>query len=120
MPQYNLYQSDNVTVIATAQPANATWERTGLAPFANGTPRYAKYKRVVWQIPRMTSDQYLVFTSNRPASGAMTFKTYRPPFGATAGAWVKCTGIMREIVGGTEFEGEYYGVEITFDRVLEV
>ncbi len=117
---YEIYESDNVTPIAIAQPIYSSWETTALAPFADGTPRVAKYRRVEWRFDRLTPAEYQVLIANRPADGRINFKTFRQAVGGTPAQWVKCSGIMGWVVSGTEHEGEYHGVSVAFTRAVPV
>lgn len=117
---FELFQADGTTVIPIRQPQRATWEHEPIGRFANGTPRASRFARVVWQYPRLTDAERAIFTANRPASGLMTFRTYRPPVGASPGADVKCTGVMEPITSGTWHQGEWRGVQVIWVRVEPV
>ena len=121
---YELYLPDNTTPIsspaATPQPIYASWETKEIGRFASGKPRYSGTVRVEWRFGTLSAAQYQTLIENRPDDGAITFKTFRQAHGGTATAWVKCAGIMDQILGGTEFEGEYYGVFAVFERVVTV
>lgn len=120
MANFELYQPDNTTPIAIAQPRRTTWEREAAGRFAGGSPRMAHYARVVWQFPRLTPAEYQIFIQNRPASGVMQFKTWEQPIGGAAAQYVKCSGVMEPITSGHLVEGEYLGTQITWTKVATV
>lgn len=117
MANFELYQPDNTTPIAVAQPRHATWEEQQLGSFANGAPRVSRYRRVEWRYDRLSAAEYQVFVQNRPASGALQFKTFVQPIGGTAASYVKCSGVMRRINSGRFVDGEYLGITVVFERV---
>lgn len=116
---FSLRQANGTTVITIVQPLTASWETIARGTFADGTPRVSGYKRVVWTFDRLTAAQYQVLVNAR-LSGRQTFETWRRPQGATAGAFVVCTGIMGETIPGVLRDGEYYGVTVTWTMVVEV
>ena len=121
MADFELYQDDDVTPIAIARPRRATWEREQVDRRADGTPRLAKYARVVWDFAPLVESQYQVFIANRPDDGAMTFKTYRQAVGGTPAAFVQCAGIMEPVASGMRrSDGLIHGVQITWLMVEEV
>lgn len=121
MAAFELYTPPaNTVAIAIPQPRRATWEATVLGTFADGSARVGRYVTVTWQFRPMSPADYTVFIQNRPASGAMQFKTFRQAVGSTAGAWVKCAGIMQPIMSGVLQDSMYYGVAIRWQRVVTV
>lgn len=117
MPSFELYQSDNITPIAIAQPRRATWEVAQVGRFADGSPRTARYVRVVWSYPRLTEAQRQVFVANRPADGAMQFKTWRDAAGATPAGYVQCAGILEPITSGQLVQGEWVATQVVWTKV---
>lgn len=115
---FSLRQSNGTTVIAIAQPRHATWETIARGTFADGTPRVSGYKAVVWTFGRLTATQYQTLVNAR-LSGRQTFETWQRPEGATAGAFVVCTGIMGETLPGLQVNGEYVGVKVFWSMVVE-
>lgn len=101
------------TPIAIAQPNRATFERSEVGSFANGTPRTARYARVVWQFQRLTEAEYQTLIDNRPADGVLQFDTWED----TGNALVKCAGVMQPIRTGTQRDSERLGVQVVFTRV---
>lgn len=121
MPQFELYTPPaNTVAIAIPQPRRATWERTVLGAFADGSARVGRYVAVTWQFAPMSESDYQVFIENRPASGAMQFKTFRQAVGGTAAQWVKCAGVMEPVMSGVLQDGMYLGVQIVWKRVATV
>lgn len=124
MANYELMAPDNVTPIsspaATPQPIYASWESAIIGRFASGRPRLSAYVQVEWRFDRLSAAEYQTLIQNRPADGLITFKTFVQAHGGTAGAWVKASGYMDPILSGTEHEGEYYGVFVRFERVVQV
>jgi hypothetical protein len=117
---YELYQSDNVTPIAIAQPGHATWEDAELGTFASGSPRLSRYRTVRWVYAELSAAEYGVFIANRPASGVMTFKTFRPAVGGSPASYVKVSGIMAPPNTGRFTDGYYHNVDIVWTRVETV
>lgn len=124
MSLYELYAPDDVTPIsspaATPQPIYASWQSAIIGRFASGKARTSAYTLVEWRFDRLTPTEYQTLIQNRPDDGLITFKTFVQAHGGTAGAWVKASGYMDPILSGTEHEGEYYGVFVRFERVVQV
>jgi hypothetical protein len=115
---FSLRQANGTTVITIAQPLTATWESIARGTFADGTPCVSAYRRVVWTFDRLTATQYQTLVQSR-LTGRQTFETWKRPNGATAGAFVVCTGIMAETIPGVLRDGEYNGVTVTWTMVVE-
>lgn len=113
MSKFELYNGS--AVVPVRRPLNATWRQADLPPFGTGLNRRSVTATVEWSFPKLTEAQLLTLTAL--AGATVTFKTFRPPSGATPSQWLVCTGILQQITEGAERQGWWYGVVAHFDRV---
>lgn len=116
---YRLYQTnDNVTPIAVPQQIASTFNTAKRTAFNDAGRRSSAFYVVEWRFKdKMTQAQYQALEFWLPESGRTQFDTWRPPKGATAGAFVKCEGVVDEI-GGTQIDyADVGGVYIKFVAV---
>lgn len=115
---YQLYQPDNTTPVAVPQQIGTTFNPVSREPFNDGGRRASAFYVVEWRFKQpMSQAQYQLLQTYIPDSGRTQFMTWRPAKGATAGAFVKCEGVLAEIGGQQVDYGDFYNVFLKFVAV---